>query len=92
MKTTPMTKVSVIAVFLALFVPLSAQFAKIPATPAELEFRLAQEALTVRGDAAAAISGGAEKSATVIARLKTHDSPSGLKIDKEADFAFAAID
>ena len=51
-----------------------------------------QAGLTLRSDAAAAITAGSEKSAPVLARLKAHASPSGLKIDKDADFAFAAID
>ena len=51
-----------------------------------------QAGLTLRTDAAAAILKGSEKSAAAITRLKAHSSPSGLKIDKEADFAFAAID
>ena len=91
-----MIRVSVIAVFLALLAPLSAQVA--PATPsaatppASPELQTIQAGLLLRSDAAAAITAGSEKSAPAIARLKAHNSPSGLKIDKEADFAFAAID
>lgn len=76
-----MAKVFVIAVFLALLVPLPAQLSK------EM-----QDGLTLRNDAAAAIIKGSEKSAAAVARLKAHGSPSGLKLDRDADFAFAAID
>ena len=50
------------------------------------------EGLRVRGDMAAAVGRGLEKPEAALARLKKHDSPSGLKTDRDADFAFAAID
>lgn len=85
-----------IAVFLALLAPLSAQVATATpsvATPAATpELQAMQAGLTLHSDAAAGVISGSEKSAPVIARLKAQGSPSGLKIDKEADFAFAAID
>lgn len=81
MKTTPMSRVSVTAIFLVLLAPLSAQLSK------EM-----QDGLTLRSDAVAAVVKGSEQSAAAITRLKAHGSPSGLKIDKDADFAFAAID
>ncbi len=50
------------------------------------------DGLKFRADLVAAIVGGTDKSAPALARLKQQDSPSGLKIDADADFAYAAID
>ena len=50
------------------------------------------EAITLRQDLTAAILKGDERPATAMARLRGHASPSGLKVDREADFALAAID
>jgi len=48
--------------------------------------------LKLREDAVTKLLAGSEKGETTIARLKSHASPSGLKIDRDGDFAFAAID
>lgn len=50
------------------------------------------DALKLRADTVDAITGGGEKSEAVLVRLKAHASPSGLKLDADADFAYAAID
>lgn len=50
------------------------------------------EALKLRQDAVKAIKAKTDNADKTITKLKAHASPSGLKIDKDADFAFAAID
>ena len=50
------------------------------------------DGLKFRGDLVTAIVAGADKSAEALVRLKAQASPSGLKIDADADFAIAAID
>lgn len=48
--------------------------------------------LKLRENAAAMLATGTEKPEATIARLKAHASPSGLKIDHDADFALAALE
>lgn len=48
--------------------------------------------LKLREDAVAKVTAGSEKPDAVVARLKIHASPFGLKLDPDADFSFAAID
>lgn len=48
--------------------------------------------ITLREGMASAIIKGDEKPDKAIARLLAHPSPTGLKIDRDADFGFAAID
>ncbi|MBI3884657.1 MAG: hypothetical protein HY302_02850 [Opitutae bacterium] len=81
MKNTSWFRVTALASSLAFLAPLSAQLSK------EM-----QDGLTLRTAAAAAVINGSERSADAITRLKAHASPSGLKIDRDADFAFAALD
>ena len=50
------------------------------------------DAMTLRQAMTDNILQGSEKPAAAIDRLKAYGSPSGLKIDPDADFAFAAID
>ena len=50
------------------------------------------DASKLRGDMADAVGSGAEKTEAALVRLKKEKSPTGLKIDADADFAFAAID
>jgi len=54
--------------------------------------QLMTDALKLRTDLAATVVAGAEPVETSIGRLRSGFSPSGLKIDPDADFAFAAID
>ncbi len=49
-------------------------------------------AVALREEMTNSILKGVEKPAQAMARLRAHDSPSGLKVDHEADFALAAID
>ena len=69
---------------LLLVVSLSAQ----PAPDA----KFLTDALELRADMAEAVKQKAETPEAALARLKAHASPSGLKLDRDADFAFAAID
>lgn len=48
--------------------------------------------LNFRSDMAVKISSGAEASDAAVIRLKAQTGPSGLQIDPDAEFAFAAID
>ena len=50
------------------------------------------EVIALREGMTAAIVKGDEKPAKALARLQAHPSPSGLKVDRDADFALAAID
>lgn len=50
------------------------------------------EALKFRSDLVASVVSGAEDSDAAIARLRTQASPSGLKLDADADFALGASD
>ncbi len=50
------------------------------------------DALKLRGDMAVAIRQGGETPESAISRLKTHGSPSGQNIDRDAGFAYAAMD
>lgn len=66
--------------FLSLATALAAQEqAKVPA-------------LKLREDAASAVRAKKELPEAALAKLRAHPSPSGLKIDRDADFALAAID
>lgn len=51
-----------------------------------------EAALRLRGDAAKAVKDKTDTADGALARLRAHASPSGLKLDRDADFAFAAID
>jgi hypothetical protein len=60
--------------------------------PAEsIERRLA-DAQQLRSDLAAAVSSGERKPEDALAQLKSSQSPTGLALESDADFAFAAID
>lgn len=50
------------------------------------------EGLKLRVDTTATVASGETKPEEAITALKAHDSPSGLKIDSDGDFAIAAID
>lgn len=50
------------------------------------------DGLKLRSDAVASIASGESKPEQVIERLKLDGSPTGLKLDPDADFALAAID
>ena len=50
------------------------------------------DVITLRADMTAAIVKGDEKPDKALARLQAHPSPSGLQVDRDADFALAAID
>lgn len=50
------------------------------------------DAVKLRGDMADAVRNGSEKPEIALARLKKEQSPTGLKLDADADFAYAAID
>jgi len=50
------------------------------------------DALKLRSNMIAGIIQGTEKPAAAILRLQANSSPSGLKIDHDAELAFAAID
>jgi len=58
-------------------------------SPTELKVLL--DAGKLRDDAASSISTGRETPDAVIKRLQTLDSPTGMKIDHDADLAFAVI-
>lgn len=45
-----------------------------------------------RGDMAAGVASGTEAPDVAVVRLKTNASATGLKIDADADFAYAALD
>ncbi|MDE2107502.1 MAG: hypothetical protein KGL39_60470 [Patescibacteria group bacterium] len=83
---------------LTLGVQLPAQVAaNTPTTPATATAVAASakamgDGMQLRGDMAGTVASGSEKPGAAIARLKANASPSGLKIDHDADFAFAAID
>jgi hypothetical protein len=49
-------------------------------------------ALQLRRDMAIRVATGTENPAAALTRLRTQASPSGLGIDSDADFAFAAMD
>lgn len=49
-------------------------------------------ALKMREESASAVKEKKETAEASLAKLKAHNSPTGLKIDREADFAFAALD
>ena len=51
-----------------------------------------QAATALRRDLFDAVGNGSEKPAAALARLKKEKSPTGLQLDADADFAFAAID
>lgn len=51
-----------------------------------------QDGLKLRSEVAEAIANGSEKGDTALGRLRAHPSPSGLKADRDADFALAAMD
>jgi hypothetical protein len=53
---------------------------------------LMADALKLRSDMATAITQGNQSVDVAIGQLRTSLSPSGLQIDPDADFAFAAID
>ena len=72
------------ALFLSALAPLSAE--------TKADAQSFADSGKLRGDTAAVVAKGDEKPASAIARLKAHESPSGLRIDRDADFAFAAID
>ena len=57
----------------------------------QADLKLFTDAQKLRDDSATAISNGAETPDSIMARLQASDSPTGLKIDHDADFAFAAI-
>ena len=50
------------------------------------------EALSLRTDLAAAVAGGSEKPEVALTRLQEQRAASGLDLDRDADFALAAID
>lgn len=54
--------------------------------------RLELSALQLREEAAGAVRAKKEMPEAALAKLRAHPSPSGLKIDRDADFALAAID
>ncbi len=56
------------------------------------EAKAQSDTLKLRGDMAESVGRGTEKSDAALARLKKEKSPTGLKLDADADFAFAAID
>jgi tetratricopeptide (TPR) repeat protein len=72
---------------------LPAQVATDASSPAAAEAGKAlADALKLRGDTVTAIVSGETTTDEAITRLKTENSPSGLKLDPGADFALAAID
>lgn len=54
--------------------------------------KLMTDALALRSAAAVAVANGTEPPDAAIIRLRNEASPSGLKIEAAADFAFAALD
>ena len=50
------------------------------------------DALKLRGDMAAGVAAGTETPADAVIRLQAQTSPTGLKLDADADFAYAAVD
>jgi hypothetical protein len=76
-----------VLIALAAFVQLPAQSAQ-PAPGG----KAMTDAVKLRADTAVAVANGNETAAAAINRLKAVDSPSGLKTDHDADFAFAAMD
>ena len=73
--------------------PLSAQTAPVPA-PQELQAQAQTmvDALKLRVDMATAVRQGGETPEAALGRLKAHAGPSGLKVERDASFAYAALD
>jgi hypothetical protein len=80
--------VGAVLLSLGAFVSLQAQSTTQP-TP---DGKTMTDALKLRGDMGDAVAKGSEKPDAAITRLRAQASPTGLKIDHDADFAFAAID
>jgi hypothetical protein len=66
--------------------------AKAPPTVAPDTTKALTDALKLRVDMAGAVTNGSEKPDAAIARLQASASPTGLKLEHDADFAMAAID
>jgi hypothetical protein len=91
MNTT--VRVGALVAALILTVPLPAQTAASISTGAVADVtKSLTDARKLRADMVDNILNGSEKPPAAIARLRALDSPSGLPIDHDTDFAFAAID
>jgi len=74
--------------------PVYAQSAPAAAAPTQAapDLKPMTDALNFRSDMAASVGSGAEATNAAVIRLKAQAASSGLQIDSDADFAFAAID
>lgn len=86
---SPKIRFLLAALCLGALAPLHAQMADVEITASA---KVMADAATLRAGSADAIVRGSAKPAETIAKLKGTPNASGLKIDSDADFAFAALD
>ena len=81
------------ALSIGAFVSLPAQTIETKeADPVDSSLQALMAGLKLREEVTAGVMAGTEKVESAIARLKAHASPSGLKVDHDADFSYAAIE